>query len=174
MHKKLLEAALFMSPKPLDLNDLGKIAEVNSLGYLKELLEELKHEYAERGIEIINNQYGWHMQVKQDLLPKVSHLTPYSDIPEGCKRTLALVVYKEPVKQAEIIKIQGNKAYTYIKYLVKKGLIKAEKEGHSKILRVTREFENYFGQDKDAVRELMEREFIKEEKKEETNVVKES
>lgn len=163
MHKKLVEAALFMSPKPLDLNDLGKITGINSLGYLKELLDNLQKDYEDRGLEITKTQDGWHMQVKQELLSKVSHLTPYSDLPEGCKRTLALVVYKEPVKQAEIIKIQGNKAYTYIKYLEKRGLIKTEKQGHSKILKVTKEFENYFGQEKEKVREAMEKEFSKAE-----------
>jgi len=159
MQKKLVEAALFMSPKPLDLNDLGKIAGINSLGYLKDLLEQLQKDYEGRGLEVVKTSEGWHMQVRQDLLEKVSHLTPYSDLPEGCKRTLALIVYKEPVKQAEIIKIQGNKAYAYIKQLDKRGLVKTEKQGHSKILKVTREFENYFGQEKDAVREAMEKEF---------------
>ncbi|MFH1364496.1 MAG: SMC-Scp complex subunit ScpB [Candidatus Aenigmatarchaeota archaeon] len=158
MHKKLLEAALFMSPKPLNLNDLGKITGINSLGYLKDMLESLQKEYEESGLEIINTPEGWHMQVRQEFLSKVSHLTPYSDIPEGCKRTLAIVVYKEPVKQAEIIKIQGNKAYTYIKYLQKRGLIKIEKQGHSKILKVTKEFENYFGQDKEKIKELISQE----------------
>jgi len=159
MHKKLLEAALFMSTKPLDLNDLGKIAGINSLGYLKDLLETLKREYEDHGIEIVKTPEGWHMQVRQDLLSKVSHLTPYSDIPEGCKRTLALIVYKEPAKQAELIKIQGNKAYTYIKYLEKRGLVKTEKRGHSKLLSVTREFENYFGHEKSKIKEMMDKQF---------------
>lgn len=151
--KKLLEAALFMSPKPLTLNDLAKITKVNSLGYVKNLLEELANEYSGSGLEISNNPQGWYMQVRQEVLPEVAHLTPYSDLSEGCKRTLAIVLYKEPVKQSEIIKMQGNKAYAYIKTLARKGLLSAEKEGRTKILKLTKEFERYFGERRDKIRE---------------------
>ena len=41
-HEKIIEAALFMSAKPLMLDDLGKIIGVNSLGYVKSLLEKLQ------------------------------------------------------------------------------------------------------------------------------------
>ncbi len=153
--KKTIEAALFISPKPLMLNDIGKIAGIHSLGHVKQILEELQKEYSERGIEVIQTQEGWHMQVRPQILPKVAHLTPYSDLSGGAKRTLALVVYKEPVPQSEIIKIQGNKAYSYIKDLLKRGLIKAEKKGHTKILYLTQEFERYFGEDKETIKERL-------------------
>ena len=141
MQKKILEAALFMAPKPLDLNDLAKIAGVSSLGYVKNTLTELQKDYSEKGIEIVNTPQGWQMQVRQELLPRVSHLAPHSDISEGSKRTLALVVYIEPINQADVIRIQGNKAYAYIKDLVRRGLIKTEKRGRTKMLKLTQEFE---------------------------------
>jgi len=154
-HEKILEAALFISAKPLMLDDLGKILGVNSLGYVKTILEKLQKEYEQRGIEIANTREGWTMQVKPEILPNVSHLTPYSDIPEGCKRTLALIAYKEPAKQSEIIKIQGNKAYSYIKLLARKGLISIEKKGHTKVLKLTKEFERYFGAEKEKIKEML-------------------
>lgn len=161
MHKKLLEAALFMSNKPLGLNELAKITEVNSLGYLKELLESLQKEYSKKGIEIVNTPHGWQMQVKNELLFKVSHLTPYSDLSDGCKRTLALVVYKETMKQSDIIKIQGNKGYSYIRELEKRGLLNTEIRGHTKMLTLTNEFERYFGQEREKVREIIKAEIEK-------------
>ncbi len=151
----VIEAALFISPKPLMLDSLARISGVNSLGYVKELLLKLQKEYEERGVEIVNTPYGWHMQVRQDFLPAVAHLTPYSDIPEGCKRTLALVAYKEPIKQAEVIRIQGNKAYTYIKQLVRMGLIKTEKKGKTKVLKLTQEFERYFGEERKRIKKQL-------------------
>lgn len=163
--KNLLEAALFMSTRPLMLNDLGRILGVNSLGFVKDLLSQLQKDYGDRGMEIINTPQGWVMQVRSGLLPNVAHLTPYSDIPEGCKRTLALVAYKSPVKQSEIIKIQGNKAYTYIKSLVKRGLVKPEKQGHTKILKVTQEFERYFGGDSSKIKEMLQEGMENPEKK---------
>ncbi len=137
---------------------------MNSLGYVREIIEGLQKDYEKRGLEIVKTPHGWIMQVKQDLLERVAHLTPYYDLSEGCKRTLALVAYKEPVKQSEIIKMQGNKAYSYIKSLVRRDLIKAEKSGHTKILKLTQEFERYFGDEKEKIKEQLKG-MIKEPKK---------
>ena len=151
--KKLIEAALFISPRPLNIDELMRISSIGSLGLLKKEVEALKTEYTERGIEIIETQEGWQMQVKQEFLSKVANLTPYSDLSEGAKRTLAVVIYKEPLKQSELIKMQGNQAYVYVKELEKRALIKSERAGHTKNLRVTNEFERYFGESKEAIRE---------------------
>jgi len=155
MPKKAIEAALFMAPKPLSMQELSKISGISSMGVLKEMLEDLRDEYAARGIDIVQTPEGWRMHVKPELLPKVSHLAPYTDMSDGCKRTLALVAYKEPVRQSLVIKMQGNKAYNYIKQLTKMGLLKAEKEGRTKRLSLTPEFERYFGQDKEAIKQQL-------------------
>jgi len=152
----VVEAALFISPRPLMLDDLARVAGVNSLGYLKGMLQKLQEEYADRGIEIVNTPEGWQMQVKQGLLPMVAHLTPYSDLSEGCKRALALIVYKDPLKQSELIKIQGNKAYSYLKSLERRRLIKREPHGRTKMLKLTQEFERYFGEEKDRIKQELE------------------
>ncbi len=154
-HKGLLEAALFMSSEPMSLDKLSKITGVNSLGYLKGALLELKDEYENRGVHITETAQGWSFQVDRQHLDKVADLTPHSDIPEGQKRTLALIAYKEPVAQSEIIKIQGNKTYAYIKELTAKGLVRAERDGRTKILTLTQEFERYFGGEKEKVREQL-------------------
>jgi segregation and condensation protein B len=153
--QKILEAALFMSSRPLMLDEIGKILGVHSLGYVKEMLEKLQKEYADKGIEIANTPQGWTMQVRPEFLGKVAHLTPYADMSEGCKRTLAIIAYKEPVQQSEIIRIQGNKAYTYLKHLQKRNLIKAEKKGRTKVIKLTQEFERYFGEEKEKIKEKL-------------------
>ena len=82
------------------------------------------------------------------------------------------MVYKEPVKQAEIIKLQGNKAYAYIKALEKRGLIKSEKIGRNKILKLTKEFENYFGEEIEQVKERVRKAIAKEQVEREMKLVK--
>ena len=153
--RRIIEAALFISDKPLTLDYLGKVSGVNSLGVVRETLEKLQKDYEKRGMGIIKTPSGWMMHVSHDLLDKVAHLTPYYDLSEGCKRTLALIVYREPVKQSEIIKMQGNKAYSYIKSLTRRDLIKSEKMGHTKIIKLTAEFERYFGEEKDKIKEQL-------------------
>lgn len=155
MAKELIEAALFISTQPLDLKELSKVTGISSLGALREQLNELSRDYENSGVQIIETAEGWLMQVRSDLLDKVAHLTPHSDLTEGEKRTLALIAYKEPMEQREIIKIQGNKAYNYIKSLTERGLIDGKKKGHTKDLFLTAEFENYFGESKEKIRERL-------------------
>lgn len=156
MEKRLIEAALFMASKPLDLDELAKIAGISSLGYVKDLLEKLKKDYEGRGVRVVNSSQGWEFQVRQELLPKVAYLTPYSDISEGSKRSLALIASREPLKQSELISIQGNKAYSYVKELEKRELVKSEKHGRSRILTLTQEFERYFGEEKGKIKKMLQ------------------
>ncbi len=157
MPKKLIEAALFMSPRPLSVREISKITGISSEDRIEEKLVKLQKEYEGRGIEITKSEEGWAMEVRKEILPKVAHLTPYSDLREGHRRTLALVAYREPIKQSDVVRIQGNKAYAYIKLLVKKGLIKSEKEGRTRILTLTKEFERYFGEEKQRIKDMLEK-----------------
>jgi len=160
-HKGLIEAALFMSSEPLTIEQLSKITGVNSLGYVKGKLLELRNEYQNRGIHVAETPEGWLFRVDRKHTDKVASLTPYADIPEGQKRTLALIAYKEPIAQSEIIKIQGNKSYSYIKALIRRGLVKSERHKRTRMLSLTQEFERYFGADKNRIREQMIEKFGK-------------
>jgi len=161
--RNIVEAALFMSPEPLKLERLSQISGIHSLGILKQMLTDLMKDYSERGFNLVESPEGWLFQVRSDILPKVANLTPYSDLPEGAKRTLALIAFREPLMQSELIKIQGNKAYAYIKNLHSKGLVKTEKEGRTKVLSLTQEFERYFGEKKEEIKEKLIRKINEKE-----------
>ena len=151
----LAEAALFLSPKPLMLDELAKIMGVNSLGYVKESLEKIRDHYSGRGVEVVSTSSGWQMQVKQEYLNSVAHLAPYADLSEGPKRALALILFKEPMKQSDLIKMQGNKVYDYLSELEKLGMVKREQSGRTKVLTLTKEFERYFGEEKETIRQRL-------------------
>ena len=151
MPKHLLEAALFLAPQPLKVEKLAELTGLKPAA-VRQLLADLAKDYEGRGIHLAESAAGWKLQVRGDLLPRVAHLTPYHDLTEGCKRTLAFVVYKEPVTQSEIIRSQGNKAYDYVHRLEKLGMVTGEKQGRTRLLRLTPEVERYFGQDKGSIR----------------------
>jgi segregation and condensation protein B len=58
---------------------------------------------------------------------------------------LALVAYKQPITQSQIVKVIGNRAYDYVKILEQRGMIRTEKHSRTKALIATKEFANYFG-----------------------------
>ena len=70
-HKRLIEAALLMSPEPLSLEMLSRIAGVHSLGYLRETLAGLERDYAERGFHLVESGDGWAFQVDREFLPSI-------------------------------------------------------------------------------------------------------
>lgn len=144
--KAIVEAALFVSENPLTIDKISKISNIPAKE-LNEIVEEIRKELEvdSHGIQLVMTPEGYQFQVKDKFLEKVSTLTTYSDVSKGALRTLSIVALRQPVTQSEIIKIQGNKAYNYIKSLEKKGLIRTEKAGRTKLINTTKEFERYFG-----------------------------
>jgi len=60
-------------------------------------------------------------------------------------RTLAIIAYKQPIRQCDLVVIRGNKSYDHVKELEKRGMINAAKQGRTKVLTTTRAFADYFG-----------------------------
>ncbi len=152
--KALVEAALFVSENPISVKKLSEITGITSTKELKEILEMIKKEFDDgsHGVQLVLTTEGYQFQVKDKFLEKVSGLTTYSDISKGALRTLSLVALRQPMLQSEIIKIQGNKAYNYIKNLEKRGLIRTEKVSRTKSISTTKEFERYFGKSLEEIR----------------------
>jgi segregation and condensation protein B len=155
--KALLEAALFVSDKPLSLERLSKIVGIGSEQQVKQLLEELKQKLSKEdsGVELAESPEGYELRVKQTYRENVSRLAPFADLSDGMMRTLAIIAAKQPVKQSIIVKYQGNKTYGYISSLEKKGLIKSEKYGRTKIVVTTPDFEKYFGKSSEQIKEML-------------------
>lgn len=144
--KAAIEAALFMTNQPISLEKLSKILK-RSPEKIKLTIEEFKKEFQkeEHGIHVIETDSGYQIRVKPELVSSVSNLTPYRDLGRGLLRVLALVAYKQPITQSEIVKVLGNRTYEYVKRLEERGLIKTVKHSRTKALIATKEFANYFG-----------------------------
>ncbi|MGB9703339.1 MAG: SMC-Scp complex subunit ScpB [Candidatus Micrarchaeia archaeon] len=143
--RNVLEAILFMSPRPLTLFEISKLSGIGSIGYIKELLEDLKQKFSseDSAIEILNFGDSWQMSVKSKYLDKVKSITK-SELSKGATKVLAYVYQNQPVLQSEIVKLLGSGVYEYVKELLKKGFIEATKKGRTKELKTTQKFKQYF------------------------------
>lgn len=155
--KALLEAALFVSDKPLSLERLSKIVGVGSIKEVKNLISQIRAELEkeDRGIELIETPEGFELRVKQAYRERVAKLAPLADLSNGMLRTLAIVAIKQPIKQSTIVKYQGNKTYGYVRVLEEKGLIKTEKFGRTKLITTTSDFERYFGKKAEEIKSML-------------------
>ncbi len=155
--RALIEAALFMTAEPLTIKQLSKISGIKSDERIVKILDEIKNDLDNdnRGFELVYMGENYQLRVKNKFLSTVSSLTPHSDLSDGMLRTLGVVALKEPVPQSYIIKVQGNKAYDYIKNLEKRGLLKTEKSGRTRLVSTTVEFEKYFGKSINEIKQLL-------------------
>ncbi|MFH1664498.1 MAG: SMC-Scp complex subunit ScpB [archaeon] len=145
--RQLVEAILFMSPQPIALKEIAGLCETGDLELISELIDALKKDFIERksGIEIVRETEGYRMQVLSELEVKVSHLAGSSRFSKGVMKTLAYIAFKQPVKQSTIIKYRTNKAYDEIKILEEQGFISREKAGTTYVIKTTKKFLQYFG-----------------------------
>ncbi|MBN2202638.1 MAG: SMC-Scp complex subunit ScpB [Candidatus Aenigmarchaeota archaeon] len=141
-----LEAALYMSNEPLSLKDMSKMFRADE-ERIKIVIDDMKGEFElpMHGVYILETEQGYQIRVKPEHANSVRRLTPYKDLGKGLLRVLALVAYKQPITQSEIVKVIGNRTYEYVKVLKEKGLISTTKMGRTRGLVPTKEFANYFG-----------------------------
>ena len=143
---KKVEAAMFLSARFLSLQELVLLTDINPL-MLREIVQKLieKYNQEDSAIEIISKEDMWKMDVRQEYVHMVNKLaTGSSEFSKAEQETLAVIAYKQPVKQSVIIKIRGNKAYEHIKHFRDIGLIFAKKTGHTLELKLSDDFFDYF------------------------------
>ncbi len=149
-NKKILEAALFMSSGFVSMEKLKETLELKLSSEIIKLLNELKNDYALRNssIEILidQNADSFGMRVESKYNEKVKHFASGSDLNKGVQKTLALVSYKQPIMQSQVIKYRNTKAYEHIQELLEKGFISRQKYGRTYILKTTKKFLEYFGE----------------------------
>lgn len=141
-----VEAALFVAGKFMSIQELVALTDVNPI-LLKKTLDDLSEKYKESGVEVINKNNLWKMDVSSNYTWMVNRLAGgSSEFTRAEQETLALIAYKQPMKQSIVVKIRGNKAYEHIKGFVLRGLINKKKMGHTAELTLNESFFDYFGQ----------------------------
>jgi len=146
--KSILETALLVSQEPLTLHQLGKLFE-DDLGaeILRKLLEELRHDWSGRGVELVCVAGGWRFQSRPAYQKYLDRLNPekpprYS---RAVLETLAIIAYRQPVTRGDIEEIRGVAVSTQvIRTLEERGWIDAvghrEVPGRPALFATTRKF----------------------------------
>lgn len=108
--KNVLEAALLTSQAPLTLDQLASLFEERmERATLRMLLDELKADWNERTLELVQVASGWRFQARTEYAPYLARLNPdrvqrYS---RAVMETLAIIAYRQPVTRGDIEEIRG-------------------------------------------------------------------
>lgn len=143
----LIEAALYVTGRPIDVRTLGTILGLRSEEKIKEFARALKSKYAADGssLEVLELSDGrFVMQLKPQYVRHVKRLATRQLLTPGPMKTLSFIAYRQPVTQSYLAKVRGNLTYSHVKQLEEAGLIADEKLGRTKVLRTTPNFADYF------------------------------
>jgi len=139
-----VEAALFIAGKFLNVQELIMLTDVNPI-MLKEILHRLEKKYSKGALHLVNRNNSWKMDVSDKYNYMVNKLASGStEFTKAEQETLAVIAYKQPIKQSVVIKIRGNKAYDHIHKFIELGLLQSKKVGHTNDLLLSEEFYEYF------------------------------
>jgi segregation and condensation protein B len=108
--KRLVEAALLCADLPVPVSDLRVVlGEGWSAVSVNELLEALRLDWVDRGLELVQVSGGWRFQTRPDVKAALDRLHPekpprYS---RAVLETLAIIAYHQPVTRGDIEDIRG-------------------------------------------------------------------
>lgn len=158
--KKKVQAILFAAGRAVSCEELCSLLGVATPGLVKEAVKELKEEINSQGSLVLVEEgteqtAGWKLAVKDPYAELVKKITPHTEMDKALLETLAVIAWRHPALQADVVKIRTSQAYEHIAHLVELGFIVREKKGNTFVLKPTQKFLDYFDlPSKEAVKAL--------------------
>lgn len=151
--KKKIEAVLFTTGRFMAVEEIAAACELGSVGYVKELLQGLVQDYEQKqsALSISEHEGTYKLNIKKEYGHLANKLVSTTEFDNPTTKTLAIIAYKNPALQSDIIHIRGNKAYEHIHVLKEQGLVTSEPQGRTKVLKLTNKFFEYFDTPADAM-----------------------
>ncbi|OGX53083.1 MAG: SMC-Scp complex subunit ScpB [Omnitrophica WOR_2 bacterium RIFOXYB2_FULL_45_11] len=153
-YKSAVEALLFISEKPLLLEQIKTALEGLDTPKIREIILGLKNEYenGSRGLRIEEVAGGFRMVTSPDtalVLKKFYKQRDAQRLSTQALETLAIIAYKQPVTRLDIESLRGVNVDGVVKTLLEKNLIriagKKDIIGRPFVYGTTRQFLEYFG-----------------------------
>lgn len=148
----VVEALLFASDTPLEAERIREVLELESAQAARELVEELRARYQDRGLQIVEVGGGYRMITRPELAPwlvRLARARTKSRLSRPALETLAIIAYKQPVSRPEVDAIRGVNSEAVLENLLERRLIRItgrkEAPGRPYLFETTREFLVAFG-----------------------------
>ncbi len=146
--KRVLETALLAAASPMQVADLRRLFEFDpGPDLIRRLLDELRDEWSDRGVELAFLASGWRFQTRPEFQQyidrlKIERAPKYS---RAVMETLAIIAYRQPVTRGDIEDIRGVAVSpNVIKTLESRGWIDAvghrDAPGRPALYATTRKF----------------------------------
>lgn len=159
--KRLVESVLFSTSDPIGVSEIKKATGLTSQK-IKKTIDELIEDYNvtrknETSMEVIKAGDKYAMQVKKQYADQ-SVMVAKPDIDSNLLKTLTLIAFHQPLKQSNLRRMIGVKAYDHVDDLTSLRLVHSKRHGATEILTTTKLFPEYFGIDStnpDEIRDFL-------------------
>ncbi|MFH1589998.1 MAG: SMC-Scp complex subunit ScpB [archaeon] len=140
-----IEALLFSSGRAMSVEDIANLINVDKKE-VRNALKGLKEHYeaAETSLMVMQEGEFWKLSIKEKHVSLVTKIIADTEMNIAVLETLAVIAWKSPVLQSEVVKLRTSNAYEHIKELVDAGFINKEREGRSYRLKIAEKFFEYF------------------------------
>ncbi len=144
--KNKIEALLFSSARRMTIEEISELSGIKDFEAIKNALNELNMDYDSRGgsVALIEEGKFWKLNVKDHYLPIVQKIVSRTELDKPLMETLAVIAWKYPILQAEVIRIRHNKAYDHLRQLEEMEFISRSKFGRTRKITLTEKFFEYF------------------------------
>jgi len=174
-NEKRIEAILFAVGKEITVDRIASLCSLES-SHVEETLTNLQQEYAQRdhSLHLIKKENGWKLTVRDEFVPLVSTLVSSTEVERPLMETLAIIAWKYPILQADVIKLRGPVAYEHMRELETRGYVEKERFGRSYKIRLTKKFFEYFDLPSDEAKQAFLKHVPPELLQEAENISKET
>jgi segregation and condensation protein B len=144
----LMEAALYVAGRPLDLKTMAGVAGTRSKKRVRKLAKTLVDDYKNRetALEILELEgERFVMQLKAEYTGKVRKLATRPLLSAGPLKTLSYIAFRQPILQTQVVDVRGHHSYGHLKQLEDMELISREGVGKKRVVKTTQFFADFFG-----------------------------
>ncbi|MBW2963409.1 SMC-Scp complex subunit ScpB, partial [Candidatus Woesearchaeota archaeon] len=140
-----VEAIMFALGKDVAVSEVARLSGLTE-EKVKEILNEIKKDFdkSNNSLKLVDKGDFWKFTIKDKYLPLVSNLITETELDKSTMETLAVIAWKYPILQSDVIKIRHNKAYDHMKRLKEMGFLSKERCGRTFKIHLTEKFFNYF------------------------------
>lgn len=152
--KSIIEALIFVSDKPLGINQIKEVMENMQERQIRQVIDELNQDYqaTNRSFTLQEAAGGFRMVTRPEFAPwlKALYKSKMKDrLTRPALETLAIIAYKQPVTKPEIEAIRGVNVDGVITTLLERNLIRIagrkDTPGRPLLYATTNEFLQHFG-----------------------------
>jgi segregation and condensation protein B len=143
-----VEAALYAAGRPLDAEELARVAGTSSqrkgVAVAREVARAVKESM--QAVEVVEYPGPrFAMQLKSQFTQVARRFATRPLLTRAALRTLSFVAYFQPISSSELVLRRSSTVYQHLKELEDVGFITSQRQGRSKTYATTGRFSDYFG-----------------------------